>query len=179
MGDEVYLTKAGFQKLQSQLEAFNTTERQKIAKAIGEARAQGDISENAEYDEAKEAQAHNESRIAELEGKLANVRIIENENIPVDKIFIGAIVTMQDLDNDEELTYMLVSPEEADYDDNKISIHSPIGKGLLAIRPERPSRSRCRRVCSNIRSRRSSGLEGRYSYKGGHVFLCVLTIHTY
>ena len=131
MGNEVYLTREGFHKLQTQLEALKTTERQKIAKAIGEARSQGDISENAEYDAAKEAQAHNESRIAELEGKLANVRIIENENIPTDKIFIGAIVTMQDLDNDEELTYMLVSPEEASYEENKISIYSPIGKGLL------------------------------------------------
>ena len=110
MANEVYLTRAGFHKLQEQLESLKTTERQKIAKAIGEARAQGDISENAEYDAAKEAQAHNESRIAELESKLSNVRIIENENIPSDKVFIGAIVTLEDLDNDEQLTYMLVSP---------------------------------------------------------------------
>lgn len=131
MGNEVYLTRQGFQKLQMQLEVLKTTERQKIAKAIGEARAQGDISENAEYDAAKDAQAHNEARIAELESKLSNVRIIENENIPSDKIFIGAIVTLEDTDNDEELTYMLVSPEEANYEENKISIFSPIGKGLL------------------------------------------------
>lgn len=131
MANEVYLTRAGFNKLQEQLENLKTKERQKIAKAIGEARAQGDISENAEYDAAKEAQAHNEARIAELEGKLSNVRIIENENIPSDKIFIGAIVTLQDLDNDETLTYMLVSPEEASYEENKISVFSPIGKGLL------------------------------------------------
>ncbi len=131
MANEVYLTRAGFQKLQQQLEVLKTTERQKIAKAIGEARAQGDISENAEYDAAKDAQAHNESRIAELEGKLTNVRIIENEKIPSDKIYIGAIVTLEDLDNDETLEYMLVSPEEASYEENKISIFSPIGKGLL------------------------------------------------
>lgn len=131
MAGEVYLTRAGFQKLQTQLEGLKTTERQKIAKAIGEARAQGDISENAEYDAAKEAQAHNEARIAELEGRLANVRIIEDEKIPADKIFIGAIVTLEDLDNDETLEYMLVSPEEASYEENKISIFSPIGKGLL------------------------------------------------
>ncbi len=131
MANEVYLTRAGFNKLQEQLEHLKTKERQKIAKAIGEARAQGDISENAEYDAAKEAQAHNESRIAELEGKLSNVRIIENENIPSDKIFIGAIVTLEDLDNDETLTYMLVSPEEASFEENKISVFSPIGKGLL------------------------------------------------
>ncbi len=131
MANEVYLTRKGFQKLQQQLESLKTTERQKIAKAIGEARAQGDISENAEYDAAKEAQGHNEARIAELEAKLANVRIIENENIPADKIFIGAIVTLEDVDSDEEMTYMLVSPEEASYEENKISVFSPIGKGLL------------------------------------------------
>ena len=131
MANEVYLTRKGFQKLQEQLETLKTTERQKIAKAIGEARAQGDISENAEYDAAKDAQGHNEARIAELESKLTNVRIIENENIPSDKIFIGAMVTLIDTDNDEELTYMLVSPEEASYEENKISIFSPIGKGLL------------------------------------------------
>lgn len=131
MANEVYLTREGFNKLQMQLEHLKIKERQKIAKAIGEARAQGDISENAEYDAAKEAQAHNESRISDLEGKLSNVRLIENENIPSDKIFIGAIVTLEDLDNDEELTYMLVSPEEASYEENKISVFSPIGKGLL------------------------------------------------
>lgn len=131
MGNEVYLTRQGFQKLQQQLEALKTSQRQKIAKAIAEARAQGDISENAEYDAAKDAQAHNELRIADLEAKLANVRIIENENIPSDKIFIGAIVTLEDLDTTEELTYMLVSPEEASYEENKISVFSPIGKGLL------------------------------------------------
>lgn len=131
MANEVYLTRQGFHKLQQQLESLKTTERQKIAKAIGEARAQGDISENAEYDAAKESQAHNELRIADLETKLANVRIIENENIPSDKVFIGAIVTLEDVDNNEELTYMLVSAEEASYEENKISIFSPIGKGLL------------------------------------------------
>ena len=131
MGNEVYLTRAGFQKLQQQLEVLKTTERNRIAKAIGEARAQGDISENAEYDAAKEAQAHNESKIAELEGKLSNVRIIENENIPSNKVYIGAIVTLEDLDNDEDLTYTLVSPEEANFEENKISVFSPIGKGLL------------------------------------------------
>ena len=131
MTGDIYLTQEGYERLVNELENLKTVKRRALAKAIGEARSQGDISENAEYDAAKESQAHNESRIADLEGKLANVRINENENIPPDKIFIGAIVTMQDLDNDEELTYMLVSPEEASYEENKISIYSPIGKGLL------------------------------------------------
>ena len=131
MANEVYLTREGFHKLQTQLESLKTTERQKIAKAIGEARAQGDISENAEYDAAKEAQAHNESKIADLESKLTNVRIIENEKIPSDKVYIGAIVSLKDLDSDEDLKYMLVSPEEASYEESKISVFSPIGKALL------------------------------------------------
>src|SRR4029077_17063850 len=118
MGNEVYLTRAGFHKLQTQLETLKTTERQKIAKAIAEARAQGDISENAEYDAAKEAQAHNEARIAELETKLANVRIIGNENIPSDKVYIGAHVTLKDLDTGEKIKYMLVSGEEANFEEN-------------------------------------------------------------
>ena len=131
MAGEVYLTRKGLQKLSEQLESLKTTERQKIARAIGEARAQGDISENAEYDAAKDAQAHNEARIADLELKLSNVRIIENENIPGDKAYIGAFVSLKDLDSKEEIKYQLVSAEEASFEENKISVASPIGKGLL------------------------------------------------
>ncbi len=130
MTDSVYLTRAGYKKLMKELEQ-QKSERLKIAKAIEEARLQGDISENAEYDAAKDAQAHNAVRIAELETKLTKVRIIEDENIPSDKIFIGAIVKLKDQDTGEQLTYMLVSPEEADYEENKLSIYSPIGKALM------------------------------------------------
>lgn len=131
MAGEVYLTKEGFEKLQKELERLKTVERVRISKAIGEARLLGDISENAEYDSAKDAQAHCEARIAELEEKLARVRIIENENIPKDKAFIGAIVTLIDMDSEVEERYTLVSHEEANYDQGKISIQSPIGKALL------------------------------------------------
>ena len=131
MAGEVYLTKAGYEKLREELERLKTIERRKIAKAIGEARLQGDISENAEYDAAKDAQAHCEARIAELEAKLARVRIIENENIPSDKVFIGAMVTLVDLETNEEMKYTLVSPEEASYEEGKISIFSPVGKALM------------------------------------------------
>ena len=131
MAQEVYLTRAGYEKLVKELEFLKTTERRRISKAIGEARLQGDISENAEYDAAKEAQGHCEAKIAELEGKLSNVRIIEEQNIPSDKIYIGAIVSVRDLDRGEQETYMLVSAEEADYENNKLSIFSPVGKGLL------------------------------------------------
>jgi transcription elongation factor GreA len=128
---DVYLTRAGFHKIHDELERLKTKERYRISKAIGEARLLGDISENAEYDAAKEAQAHNEAKIAELESKLAGVKIIEDQNIPGDKVYIGAIVALKDSDTDEEFTYQMVSPEEADYENNKISITSPIGKGLL------------------------------------------------
>ena len=131
MAGQVYLTREGYQKLLEQLEFLKTTERQRIAKAIGEARAQGDISENAEYDAAKDAQAHNEARIAQLEGTLTNVAFIEDMNIPSDKIFIGATAVLRDLDLKKEITYTLVSPEEAEFGANRISVFSPIGKGLL------------------------------------------------
>ena len=131
MAGEIYLTKAGYEKLREELERLKTVERRRIAKAIGEARLQGDISENAEYDAAKDAQGHCEARIAELEAKLSMVRIIENENIPSDKIFIGAIVTLVDLETNEEMKYTLVSPEEASYEEGKISIFSPVGKALM------------------------------------------------
>ena len=130
MTQETFLTRAGYQKLHDELEGLKKQKRQ-ISKAIGEARLQGDISENAEYDAAKDAQAHNAARIAELESKLAAVRIIEDEDIPADKIFIGAIVTLKDLATGEQLKYMMVSPEESNYEENKISIYSPIGKGLI------------------------------------------------
>ncbi|HPB68411.1 MAG TPA: transcription elongation factor GreA [Candidatus Omnitrophota bacterium] len=131
MSQEVYLTKAGYEKMIQELDHLKNVERRRISQAIGEARLQGDLSENAEYDAAKDAQAHCEARIAELESKLANVRIIESQNISADKVYIGAVVTLRDMESEEELQYMMVSPEEANYEENKLSIFSPIGKGLL------------------------------------------------
>ncbi len=131
MPGQVYLTREGYQKLVSQLESLKTTERHRIAKAIGEARAQGDISENAEYDAAKDAQAHNEARISDMEGTLSNVVFIEDMNIPSDKIFIGATAQLMDLDLKKEIRYTFVAPEETEFGADRISVFSPIGKGLL------------------------------------------------
>lgn len=131
MAAQVYLTRKGYQILADQLEFLKTTERQRIAKAIGEARAQGDISENAEYDAAKEAQAHNEKRIVDLESKLAAVSFIEDMNIPAGKVFIGATVELLDLDLDEKQVYTLLAPEEVELVDDGLSVFSPIGRGLL------------------------------------------------
>lgn len=130
MAGEVYLTRAGYEKLYKELE-HQKEERVRISRKIEDARLLGDISENAEFDAAKEAQAHNGARIASLETNLSQVRIIEDQDIPSDKVYIGAFVTLEDLDEDEEFTYQMVSPEESSYEDNKVSILSPIGKALM------------------------------------------------
>lgn len=130
MGD-IYLTRQGYEKLAKDLEYLKTIKRRELSKAIGAARAHGDISENAEYDAAKEAQGLNEKRIAELEDKLARGRIIDDEDIPKDEVLVGATVTLCDLDTNEEINYTLVSEEEADYTQGKISLTSPVGHALL------------------------------------------------
>lgn len=127
---ETYLTRKGYEKLREELEYLKTVKRRELARAVGEARSHGDISENAEYDAAKDAQGLNEKRIAELEEKLACARILE-EDIPSDEVLIGATVRLQDADSQEELEYTLVSELEADYAQNKISVSSPVGAGLL------------------------------------------------
>lgn len=126
-----YLSKAGHEKLMKELETLKTTKRRELSKAIGEARAHGDISENAEYDAAKEAQGLNEKRIAELEHKLATAQIIDEDRMSSDEILIGATVKLKDAKSGEELEYTLVAEEEADYASGKISISSPVGTGLL------------------------------------------------
>ncbi len=128
---DLYLTRSGYEKLVEELEYLKTTKRRELAKAIGEARAHGDISENAEYDAARDAQGLNEKRIAEMEEKLATARIIDNTDMPTDEVLIGATVELKDLDTDEVLKYTLVSEAEADYNEGKISVTSPIGAALL------------------------------------------------
>jgi len=126
-----YLTKEGYQKLSEELDYLKTTRRREISNEIGRARGFGDISENAEYDAAKDAQAHNEKKISELENKLAHAQIIDNDKMAKDEVLVGAKVALKDLDTDEEIEYILVSEMESNYDENKISITSPVGAGLL------------------------------------------------
>ena len=128
---DIYLTRGGYEKLVGDLEFLKTVKRRELSKAIGQARSHGDISENAEYDAAKDAQGLNEKHIAELEEKLAGARIIENENIPADEVLIGAKVKLRDLNNEELIEYTLVSEAEANYGEGKISIASPVGAALL------------------------------------------------
>jgi len=126
-----YLTQDGYEKLRKELEHLKTTKRRALSRAIGEARAHGDISENAEYDAAKEAQGLNEKRISELENTLATAQILDNDAMTTDEILVGATVKLKDAKSGEEIDYTLVSEDEADYAQGKISISSPVGTGLL------------------------------------------------
>ena len=129
--DELYLTKDGYHKLIEELELLKNVKRREIARTLAEARAHGDLSENAEYDAAKEAQARNEQRISELEYKISRAHVLDDLNISADEILIGATVRLQNLDTGDELEYTLVSEVEADFEQRKISVNSPVGKGLV------------------------------------------------
>ena len=131
MSSTVYLTEEGLQKLKDDLHHARTVERQKISEEIAEARAQGDLSENAEYDAAKEAQGHLEARIAKLEETLANARVVDESEVDASKVRILSTVKVMNHKVKKEQSYTLVSAEEADFKTGKISITSPIGKGLL------------------------------------------------
>ncbi|MBN1405684.1 MAG: transcription elongation factor GreA [Candidatus Omnitrophica bacterium] len=127
----IYLSREGHEKLTKELEFLKTKKRRELSKAIGEARAHGDISENAEYDAAKEAQGMNEKKISELEEKLSQAQILDDKDMPKDQALIGATVKLKDTDTGEELQYTLVSEVESDFSQGKISVTSPVGKGLL------------------------------------------------
>lgn len=127
----IYLTAEGHEKLLEELKFLKTVRRRELSREIGIARSHGDISENAEYDAAKEAQAFNEKKIAELEERLSRAQILDNTKIAKDKVLLGATVKLKDLDSGEELQYTLLSELEADFSRGKISITSPVGKALL------------------------------------------------
>ena len=127
----VYLRRNRLVELENQLIHLKTAERKDIAEKISEARSHGDLSENAEYDAAKEAQSHLEFKISKLENLLSRVKILEPDDIPNDIVYILTIVRVLDLKTNEELTYTLVSPDEADFELDKISIISPLGKSLI------------------------------------------------
>lgn len=127
----IYLTSEGYENLKKELKFLKTTRRRQLSEEIGRAREFGDLSENAEYDAAKEAQAFNEKKIAELEEKLAHAQILDESAMAKDRALIGATVTLKDLDSKEELRYTLVSELESDFSQGKISVTSPVGKALL------------------------------------------------
>ncbi|MBR9977895.1 MAG: transcription elongation factor GreA [Bacteroidetes bacterium] len=127
----VYLTRERMVELEKQLQQMKSKGRAEMASKIAEARAHGDLSENAEYDAAKEEQGLFELRISKLEDLLSRARIIKKGDLPKDAIYILSDVTLEDLKMGGTVTYKLVSPEEADFEQNKISVTSPIGKALM------------------------------------------------
>jgi len=128
---KAHLSPEGYEKLRKELKFLKTVRRRDLSKAIGKAREHGDISENADYDAAKDAQGMNEKRIAGLEEKLSNAQILDDTNMPKDEALVGATVKLKDLNSKEVLQYTLVAELEADFSQGKISVTSPVGSGLL------------------------------------------------
>lgn len=131
MSDIVYYTEEGLEKLRKELEHLKTTERSSIARQISEARDKGDLSENAEYDAAKEAQGLLEAKIAKMESEFAKARILDESQIDTSKVLIMSKVTIKNVVNSMSMTYEIVPESEANLKTKKISISSPIAKGLL------------------------------------------------
>lgn len=125
------ITKTGYAILMKELERLKKSERPKVIKEIEAARAHGDISENAEYEAAKERQGFVESRIKDLENRLSLAEIIDPATLPRDRAVFGAKVRVLNLETEEEETYQLVGPDESDVAQKKISVHSPLGMALL------------------------------------------------
>ena len=131
VSDTVYLTRERLVELEHELRELKTNGRKTMAQKIADARSHGDLSENAEYDAAKEEQQHLELKISKLELTLSRAKIIEAKDLPNDKIYILSRVTVKDMKTGETFEYLLVSPEESNFEANKISVTSPIGKSLL------------------------------------------------
>ena len=130
-----YVTKETLEQMKEELQHMKGVERPAASKAIAEAREKGDLKENAEYDAAKEAQGLLEAKIAALEGALANARIVDESTIDTSKVSILTKVKLTNLKTKKEVTYQLVSEQEADLKAGKISVSSPIGKGILGKEP--------------------------------------------
>lgn len=131
MSTSVPMTPASYQKLQEELKQLIRVARPKVVQDIAEARSHGDLSENAEYDAAKDRQGHIEGRIAELNDKIARAQVIDPKTIQTEKIVFGATVTLFDLDSESEVVYQIVGEDEADIKAGKISVTSPVGKALI------------------------------------------------
>ncbi len=126
-----YMSEEGYEKLKAELEELKTTGRREAAKAIAEAREKGDLSENAEYDAAKDAQGLLELKINDLEKQMSNARILDASQLNTDQVLVFTKVTIKNLKTEKEMIYQLVSESEADLKAKKISVTSPIGQGLL------------------------------------------------
>ena len=131
MSDVSYYTNEGLNKLRDELNYLKDVERPKASNAIGEARDKGDLSENAEYDAAKEAQGLLEMRISKMDEIMANARLIDESQLDTSKVLVLSKVVIKNLNNQMQMNYTLVAESEADLKSGKISVTSPIGKGLL------------------------------------------------
>ena len=129
--DKVPMTVAGYAALEEELKRRQQVERPRIIQAIAEARAHGDLSENAEYHAAKEAQGHNEGRIAEIEDRMSRAEVIDVSKLSGNSVMFGATVTLVDEDTEEEKRYQIVGENEADVKSGKVSITSPIARALI------------------------------------------------
>jgi transcription elongation factor GreA len=125
------ITPDGLKKLQEELKRLKSVERPKVIEAIAEARGHGDISENAEYDAAKEQQAFLEKRIRDAENKIANADVVDPAAMSTERVVFGLQVTVQDLDSGEEISYQIVGMDEADIAEQRISISSPVARALI------------------------------------------------
>ncbi|WP_088347190.1 MULTISPECIES: transcription elongation factor GreA [Rhodomicrobium] len=132
--EKVPMTAAGYAALEAEIKQLKTVERPRIIKAIAEARAHGDLSENAEYHAAKEAQGMNEARVSDLEDKISRADIIDVSKLSGDTVKFGAVVRIVDEDTDDELAYQIVGDFEADVKGGKIAINSPIARALIGKR---------------------------------------------
>jgi transcription elongation factor GreA len=128
---QIPITKEGYARLKKELETLKSVERPLNIKAIEEARAHGDLSENAEFSAAKERQSFLEGRIMELQYKLGNADIIDTENISKDSAVFGCKVMLENVDTGDEVTYQLVGPEESDIKEGRISVASPLGQAII------------------------------------------------
>lgn len=128
------ITKKGYEALKAELDRLRKEERPKVIEAIAEARSHGDLSENAEYEAAKERQGFIEARINEVERKLAEARIIETANLSSETVVFGATVVLLDVQANQQRQYTLVGQDEADLKNGKISVQSPVGKALIGRR---------------------------------------------
>lgn len=133
--DKIPITREGYENLKLELQNLKTIERPLVIKAIEEARAHGDLSENAEYDAAKERQAFIENRVNELAYKLGNADIIDSQNLPKDRAVFASRVFLENVDTGEGVEYQLVGPDESDIGKGRISVASPLGRAIIGRQP--------------------------------------------
>lgn len=133
--ERIPITRQGYQKLKKELAYLKSTERPRVIRSIEEARAHGDLSENAEYDAAKERQAFIEGRLSELGYKLGNAEIIDVDDLPKDRAVFACTVVLENVETGEGVEYQLVGPEESDIEKGRISVASPLGKAIIGKKP--------------------------------------------